>query len=57
MIAALNELLESGERKAVAEALRIYVDKGAEDRREQLKEWLRLVEQGENPKLEWGGPR
>lgn len=57
MIAALNKLLESGERKAVAEALQICVDKGSEDRKEQLKEWLRLVEQGENPKLEWGGPR
>lgn len=55
MMAALDKLLESGERTIVVEALRICVDKGFEDRKEQLQEWLRLVEQGENPKLEWGG--
>ncbi len=57
MVATLDKLLESGERKVVVEALRVCVDKGTEDRREQLQEWLKLVEQGENPKLEWSGLR
>jgi len=57
MVATLDKLLESGERKVVVEALRVCVDKGSEDRREQLQEWLKLLEQGENPKLEWSGIR
>lgn len=55
MVALLNQLLESGHREIVLEALRVCEDKCSEDRRERLQEWLRLIEQEENPKLEWGG--
>jgi len=57
IMAALDKLLESGEREMVVEALHVCIEKGSDERREQLQEWLNLVQQGEKPRLEWSGRR